>query len=131
MLYDTLILLGIWILTIVILVRIWNDVVYGAWVQSILFTETLTFFVYFWVWRGQTAGMVAWRLQLRANQPFRLKHALLRFLGGMASIATLGLGFVWQLFDENRRSWPDLLSGTQVIRLPKVDKSVDAPQQQG
>ena len=119
MIYDTLILLAIWIVTIVLLVTIAQDYVIGAWVQSLLFIETFAFFSYFWIARGQTAGMVAWRLQISSDEPFTIKHAFLRFIGGLLSFLCLGLGFFWIWIDKDRRSWSDLMSSSQIVRQVK------------
>lgn len=117
--YDTLILLAIWIVTIVLLVTIAQDYVIGAWVQSLLFIESFAFFAYFWIARGQTAGMVAWRLQISSDEPFTIKHAFLRFIGGLLSFLCLGLGFFWIWIDKDRRSWSDLMSSSQIVRQIK------------
>jgi len=118
--YDTLILLGIWILTIVLLVTLIQDYVVGAWVQSLLFIESFVFFTYFWIARGQTAGMVAWRLQIQCEVRFTLRHAFLRFIGGMLGLACVGLGFLWIYIDKDRRSWSDIFSNSQIVRANKV-----------
>ena len=44
-------------------------------------------------------------------------QALGRFVGGMASFATLGLGFLWMWFDRDRMTWSDLLSRSIVVRI--------------
>ncbi|MCY3857519.1 MAG: RDD family protein [Gammaproteobacteria bacterium] len=122
MIYDALVVLGIWVFTIVILVTIRGDAVIGAWVQSLLFIELFAFFTYFWIKRGQTVGMLAWRLRIVSTEPMSLRRVLLRFIGALLGAACLFLGYVWILFDGERRSWSDLLSGTQVVRDPKPPK---------
>jgi len=121
MVYDALLVLAMWLATLFPLVAFSNDSVGGATVQSLLFVELFAFFAYFWVARGQTLGMLAWRLQLVSLEPdgrVTLKQALLRFIGALASLATLGLGYLWLLMDKERRAWPDLLSGTRILYLP-------------
>ncbi len=122
MIYDALVVLGIWVFTIVILVTIRGDAVIGAWVQSLLFIELFAFFAYFWIKRGQTVGMLAWRLRIVSTGPMSLRRVLLRFIGALLGAACLFLGYIWILFDGERRSWSDLLSGTQVVRDPKPPK---------
>lgn len=122
MLYDGLLMLAIWTTTIVALVTIVGDAVLGAWVRSVLFIECYLFFAFFWCRRLQTLGMLAWRLRLRSladADTFTPAQALKRFVGGLLSFATLGLGFFWMCFDRDRRSWPDRLSGSVVVREPK------------
>ena len=121
MVYDALLVLALWLFTLFPMVAISNDMVYGPVVRSVLFLELYGFFAYFWVSRGQTLGMLAWRLQVTSSSggPFTLTQATLRFIGAMASFATLGLGYLWMYFDSQRRTWPDLLSSSQLVVVPK------------
>lgn len=118
MLYDALVLLAVWITTVVTLVTVIGDAVVGAWVQSLLFVETYALLAFCWCRRGQTIGMVAWRLRLRCDGPFTASQALRRFVAGLASFATLGLGFMWMWFDGERKSWPDRFSNSIIVREP-------------
>ena len=118
MLYDALVLLGMWVLTIVLLVGATGGSVAGFWVQLLLLLEAYAFFVFFWTRRGQTLGMLAWRLRLTdANAPIGLRQAHLRMVGGILSLACLGLGHLWMLFDRQGRTWPDMLSGSSIERV--------------
>ena len=119
MIYDALVVLGIWIFTIVLLVTITGDAVVGAWVQSLLFVELFAFFAYFWMKRGQTVGMLAWRLRLVSNDPISLRTVLLRFVGALLGAVCFFIGYIWVLFDTEGRSWSDMLSNTQIVREPK------------
>lgn len=116
MLYDALALLGIWVLTIVALVTASGDVATGWPVQALLGAEAYAFFVFFWVRRGQTLGMLAWRLAFAPSGRITLRQAHLRLLGGALSLLCAGAGHLWLLLDRERRGWPDLLSGCRVIR---------------
>ena len=120
MLYDALLVLALWLFTLFPLVAIANAAVAGAAVQSLVFVEMFAFSAYFWVARGQTLGMLAWHLHVVSadGNALTLRQALLRFIGGLLSVATLGLGFIWQLFDPHRRSWPDLISNTRIVHRP-------------
>ncbi len=126
MIYDALVVLGIWVFTIVLLVTIRGDAVVGAWVQSLLFIELFAFFAYFWIKRGQTIGMLAWRLRIVSTEPMTLRKVLMRFLGALLGGACLFIGYLWILFDAERRSWSDMLSGTHVVRDPKTPKPTKA-----
>ena len=119
MIYDALVVLGIWIFTIVLLVTITGDAVVGAWVQSLLFVELFAFFAYFWMKRGQTVGMLAWRLRLVSSEPISLRTVLLRFVGALLGAVCFFIGYIWVLFDTEGRSWSDMLSNTQIVREPK------------
>ncbi len=120
MMYDTMLVLAVWLLTLFIGVAVHDGAVLGPLVQTILFVELFSFFAYFWVWRGQTVGMLAWDLRLETNDgtPMRLGQALLRFVGAMLSFAALGVGYLWIYVDPDRRAWPDMLSRTHVVHRP-------------
>ena len=118
MLYDALAVLGIWIATIVVLVTVIGDAVVGAWVQSVLFVESYAYFAFFWCRRGRTPGMLAWRLKIHTSGPFRPAQALRRFVAGLASFLTLGLGFAWMWIDRVKLTWSDRFSGSVVLREP-------------
>ena len=129
MLYDALVVLALWVLTVVGLVTVVGDAVVGAWVQSLLFLELYALLACCWCKRGQTLGMVAWRLRLVscAGQasasgvpaPFTPAQALRRFAAGLASFATLGVGFCWMWFDREGKSWPDRFSRSVIVREPR------------
>ena len=117
MLYDALVVLGIWVLTVVVLVAATGTAVSGFWVQLLLLTEAYAFFVFFWTRRGQTLGMLAWRLRVADGEArINLRQAHLRIAGGMLSLACLGLGHIWMLFDRRGRTWPDILSASSIER---------------
>ena len=120
MLYDGVALTGIWVLTIVVLVTVAGREVTGVWLQGLLALQAYGFFAFFWIRRGQTLGMVAWRLRFHpADGPVGFREVHLRMLGGALSLACLLLGHVWLLVDRERRAWPDLLSARRVVRLPR------------
>ncbi len=115
-LYDSLIILAIWVFTIVALVTLIGDAVVGAWVQTLLFLEMYAFLAFFWCLRGQTLGMLAWHLRIHTDGRFTPTQALGRFVGGMVSFMALGLGFFWMWFDRDGMTWSDRLSGSVVVR---------------
>ena len=46
-------------------------------------------------------------------------NASIRCAVAWVSLAALGLGYWWVLFDRQRRSWPDIVSRTETVVLPK------------
>jgi uncharacterized RDD family membrane protein YckC len=122
MCYDALLIVALWLITLFPIVAVSDSAVTGATVRSLLFVEMFVFFAYFWVSRGQTLGMLAWRLRVVSEGPgeqVTLRQALLRFIAALAAFATLGLGYLWMYIDRERRTWPDILSGTRVIHEPR------------
>jgi len=63
------------------------------------------------------------RVQNPGGAPITLTQATLRFIGAVLSFLALGLGYLWLLADRRRRTWPDLLSASELVVLPKHNRS--------
>ncbi|MEW3748911.1 RDD family protein [Pseudomonas aeruginosa] len=89
--------------------------------STLLVFALFGFFAKFWTHNGQTLGMQVWglRVQNRDGSAISLLQALLRFMIAIASWLCLGLGFLWMLWDKDKRTWHDRYSEGQVVRLPK------------
>lgn len=133
MLYDGLLVLAIWIvitaahLAVVRLVlevpaeQVGLSLAQVLSLRLLMAVSAFLFFAFFWTRGGMTLGMQAWRLRVQTLDgcsitPFQ---ALQRFLVAGVSLAAFGLGYLWILFDDEKRSWPDIVSGTRVVVLPK------------
>jgi uncharacterized RDD family membrane protein YckC len=127
--YDALLLLGLWLAATFLA---WltahlfgKEVLPPAFMRAYLFMISFGFFGWFWTHGGQTLGMRVWRLQLRRADESALNWttAMLRFAAAIFSWGALGLGMIWCLVDGRRRSWHDLVAGTEVVALPpeKID----------
>lgn len=92
--------------------------------STILLFVLFGFFAKFWTHGGQTLGMQVWgiRVQNADGTAISLWQALLRFVVAIASWLCVGLGFFWSVFDKQKRSWHDMYSETQVVRIPKQKK---------
>ncbi len=69
--------------------------------------------------RGRTFGMMLTGTRVVASgsaQPPTVFQGLLRAAGYYVAAAPAGLGLAWPLFGRSRRAWPDLISGTVVIK---------------
>ncbi|MBG4635934.1 RDD family protein [Pseudomonas aeruginosa] len=89
--------------------------------STLLVFALFGFFAKFWTHNGQTLGMQVWglRVQNRDGSAISLLQALLRFMIAIASWLWRGLGFLWMLWDKDKRTWHDRYSESQVVRLPK------------
>ena len=119
MLYDGLVVMAFWVFTVVLLVAITGDVVVGDGLQSLLFLELYAFFTLSWIFRGQTVGMLAWRLEIKGQSRMNAFDASKRFGGALAAFRTVGFGYVWMWFDADRRTWPHIFSNAQIVRRAK------------
>ena len=81
--------------------------------STLLVFALFGFFAKFWTHNGQTLGMQVWglRVQNRDGSAISLLQALLRFMIAIASWLCLGLGFLWMLWDKDKRTWHDRYSG--------------------
>jgi len=82
------------------------------------------FFVGYWTRSGRTLGMQSWGLQLETMDGGRptLATASVRFIAAIISWLPCGLGFLWQLWDKDRLTWHDRISGTRLVYYPKPGK---------
>jgi uncharacterized RDD family membrane protein YckC len=89
--------------------------------QAVLLFVVVVFFCVFWTWRGQTVGMLAWRLRVERSDGTLLtwRDALLRLGGACVSLAALGLGYFWIWIDRDGLAWHDRWSGTRVVVTPR------------
>lgn len=119
--YDGLVLIAIWMVGTAVIVIVGNRGIDSGnlWYQTYLLMLAFVYLDLSWRRVGQTLGMRTWRIWIDAgDRPFTPARSLRRFLGGLASIATLGLGFAWALARRDRRAWPDLASGSRLVHRP-------------
>ena len=81
------------------------------------------FFVGFWTRSGRTLGMQSWRLQLEAMDggEIDIRTGTVRFFAALVSWVPAGLGYLWSLWDKDRLTWHDRISGTRIVYHPKED----------
>lgn len=83
------------------------------------------YFCWPWVKGGQTLGMRAWRIRARQTDGVRLgwKAATLRFFLAIISWLLAGTGYLWSLFDAQKRTLHDRLSRTRLEAMTPVKDS--------
>jgi uncharacterized RDD family membrane protein YckC len=91
---------------------------------STLFITLFLFFGYFWTRTGQTLGMQVWHLRVQTtdNRHITWLQALMRFMTAFVSIACIGLGYFWAIFDKEGRTWQCIASDTKIVRIPNRRK---------
>ena len=124
-LYDSLLIIAMWLITTLLLVAFINDgtALQGPLFQFGLYFEACLFYSYFWRLRGQTLGMQVWKIKLVSPslQTLSWQECFARLFFALVSVSMLGLGFIWMLFDPDRLTWHDRASGTRVVLLRKID----------
>ncbi len=77
--------------------------------------------------------MQSWGLQLQTadGRIPSLSAATLRFFAAILSWLPLGLGFLWQLWDKEKLTWHDRLSGTRLVYYPRPGNTKASPEPPG
>jgi len=124
-LYDSLLVFALLMLvTMVFLIPRGGEAVepYTVTHQVTSFAVIFAFFVGFWCKSGSTLGMQSWGLRIETadGKVPTFARASLRFFAAMLSWAAIGLGFLWQLWDSEKLTWHDRLSGTRLRYYPKT-----------
>jgi uncharacterized RDD family membrane protein YckC len=125
MFYDNLLLLALLMMLSYPYVWLTGGAKPGLLVKTLyqLYLLAICFFFFAgsWVRAGQTLGLRTWRLKLTLDDggPITWTAAMKRFAWAWLSLLCLGLGFLWVLYDRDKLTWHDRLSGTRLIQLPK------------
>lgn len=123
-LYDSLLVIALWfLLGFVALIFTGGEAVPARHpvFLVVIWGTTALFFIVFWTRGGQTLGMRAWRLQVRradGGGHMTTGWAVLRLIWAVPSWLLGGIGLWLMLFDSQRRTLHDRLSGTEVILIP-------------
>lgn len=122
--YDALLLGAIWMLVTLVIIAMRGGAPVPAGepaYQLLLLVTAALFFITSWVRGGQTLGMRAWRLRVEtaSGQPLDLRTGTLRFIAGLLTVITGGLGLFWLWVDRDSLTWHDRLAGTRVVVVPK------------
>ncbi len=88
---------------------------------SPVLTMGALYYVLFWSLSGQTPGarLLGVRVVAADGGPPSWARAVARALVRALGLLAGALGWVWALFDLERRAWHDKLAGTWVVREPR------------
>ena len=130
-LYDALLVLALLFLTTIPFVAIRGgepvaaegNLIYQVCISLVIFL----FFTGFWSRTGRTLGMQSWGLRVETadGKIPSFAKASIRFAAAILSWIPLGLGFFWQLWDKDKLTWHDRISGTRLRHYPKPTTSHD------
>ena len=124
LLYDSLLLFGVVFTATVVLLPFTGgqaimpgNIAYQAYLLGLI----VLFYGWCWTHGGQTLGMKAWRIRVQTpdGRCLSWERSALRLLCALLSWLSLGLGYIWVLFDSDQKTWHDRLSNTVVVRLPR------------
>ncbi|HTQ98891.1 MAG TPA: RDD family protein [Candidatus Acidoferrum sp.] len=133
--YDSVVLIAIWMLSTFLVTAAFGIdnfhrenysanflLAYRTAMLLALLASAWLFFGWFWTFSGQTLGMQAWkiRVQNRDGSAISWRQASLRYATAPFALALLGIGYLWMLGDGERRTWPDIASGSTVVTIRKL-----------
>lgn len=77
----------------------------------------LAYFSLLQSWSGQTIGKICLGIRVVTldGEPLGIGRSVLRCAGSFLSALPLGAGFLWSVLDNRKRTWHDLLAGTEVV----------------
>ena len=89
--------------------------------RLLLLAAVIFYFGWSWIRRGQTVGMIAWRLKVERADGYLLnwRESILRMAAACVSLAAAGLGYFWIWIDRDKLAWHDRWTKTRVVLLPK------------
>ena len=125
--YDLLPVLALWFVVAAGFTAAHGDAVRGGALGlvefAVLWAVAGAYATLSWRRGGQTIGMKLWRLYVTAvdGGPPAPGRLWLRYLVGIASLLSAGLGFWWMWIDRDGLAWHDRASGTRMIRDPARD----------
>ena len=104
-----------------IILGVIGSILYGIIGQTgggLSFVIGIAYNWYFWTRQnGQTPGKMMMKLRVVKADGGELSDvdALIRAVGYYVSGMFIGLGYIWALFDDEKRTWHDMIAGTRVI----------------
>ena len=126
--YDGLIVIALWLVSGLIAVGLsGGTVAHSILTQGVMILIIGGYFILSWTRLGATAGMRAWRLQLRTldGHPLSYTKALHRLFWCVATGAPILLGMATLFCFSDRRPLYDRFTDTHMIQLPKMHQATD------
>ncbi len=84
--------------------------------QSIFMFIECSYYVYFWIKKGATPGMMLLGIEMHSYDSLSLWRAILRYIGLYISIASLGLGSLVMVWDRKKQTLQDKIGRTIVVK---------------
>ena len=78
----------------------------------------LAYHVALWAWQSTTVGGIICQVRVVRSDgtPLTFGDALVRGLASIFSVAAVGLGWFWALWDPSRQTWHDKIAKTYLVR---------------
>lgn len=81
----------------------------------------LVYYLIMWSWKQTTLGAAVMNIKLVSDRHQKVDFpvAFIRALGTILSFGALGLGFLWSGVSRDKKSWHDIIAGTNMVRVPE------------
>lgn len=121
MTYDLFIIIACIIFSTLIWVIVKNEavaannvIVFRTYILAVIYL----FFVWFWVKRGQTLGMLAWKMKLVGSDGNKVGviRASFRFILALLFSIPCGFTYIWMILDPESVTLHDRISKTYVVK---------------
>jgi len=131
LIYDLLLLIGVWLSTTLLFVTIFGLFNGGQGPESstllqitlfpLLLLNTFVFYGWFWTHGGKTLGMQAWRIRAVTENGHQMTwlSAFKRAFFAAPLMLLGAIGLLWVLINRENNALHDLLSNTRVVHIPK------------
>ena len=92
----------------------------SATILLALMVASTIYFIACWAASGQTVGKLSLGIKIirTDSSSLNLRYSIIRFLGSMLCVATLGIGFIVLAFDSHKQGMHDKMADTYVVKLP-------------
>ncbi|WP_090690372.1 RDD family protein [Nitrosomonas sp. Nm34] len=122
MLYEFLLLLGVWFIASFIFHLVFRDptaLYFKPLFQFYLLSVAGIYFIWFWTHGGRTLAMQTWKMRVVTVNGNKLstRQAITRYLLAVIGITFFGFGIIWALFDRDRQFLHDRLAGTRIVKV--------------
>jgi uncharacterized RDD family membrane protein YckC len=106
-------------LLVAIVLGVMRDRAFGA--RNVELLTLAAYAAVMWKLKGTTVGGAVFNVKVARvdGRPIDWSTAIVRALGCFLSLAVVGLGFLWIVFDDGKQAWHDKIAGTVVVRVPK------------
>ena len=112
MFYEFVIQIGLWFIVTFLVLFLSNNE--PNFLQFILWTSSGAYFIFSWIFGGQTLAMRAWKLKLVSPNEslwFYFSRYLLVTVGGILFF----LSFFWAIFNKKNKYLHDIILGSEII----------------
>jgi len=92
--------------------------IYGFGLSILNLIIAISYFTYYFGTTGQTPGKKLLKIKVVSidGSPLTLSNGFRRYVGYMVSYFTLGVGFLWIIWDNDKQGFEDKIAKTYVVK---------------